>query len=145
MNIFPLILTIKFICYKRRFRLLTIANFKNEQISMFSSPFICSVARSPLQRLSLECVSPLQRVSLERVSPLCLCQCQCSGEVGNEHVWWNNSYGLISNISITISGFLKQQTHILLSFLFYLADARCCSSRPEGWSSGGGCTHSWEK
>jgi hypothetical protein len=84
---------------------------------VFSSPFICSVARSPLQRLSLERVSPLQRLSLERISPLYLCQCQYSGEVGNENVWWNKSYGLISNISITISCFLKQQTHITFKFL----------------------------
>jgi hypothetical protein len=129
---------------------------------VFSSPFICSVARSPLQRLSLERVSPLQRLSLERVSPLqrlslerisplYLCQCQYSGEVGNENVWWNKSYGLISNISITISCFLKQQTHITFKFLVLwgwrevlLKPARSVVERErlhalmgEGWVKGG--------
>ncbi len=99
-------LSVKCICYKRRFRLITIANLKYEQISVFSSPFMCSVARFPLQRLSLE-----------RVSPLYLCQCQCSGEVGKEHIWWNNFYGLISNISINNFMFFKQQTNITFKFI----------------------------
>ncbi|KAK4030835.1 hypothetical protein OUZ56_024221 [Daphnia magna] len=75
------------------------------------------LARSLLQRLSLERVSPLQRLSLGCVSPLYRCQCPLLGN--------------------------KQK--LLLSFEFNGADATPCSSRPEGWSSGGGCTHSWER
>jgi len=57
MNIFLFVLTIQCICYKCLFRFTAIVNLKNEHISVLFSPFFSPLARSPLQRLSLERIS----------------------------------------------------------------------------------------
>ncbi len=105
MNIFPLILTVKFICYKRRFHLLTIACVKkwtNFRVFFASYLFRSSIppsAAQPWTRLSPSAAQPWTRLPLYR------CQCHCLGEVGNEHILWNNSYGFFSNIFIKIKFF----------------------------------------